>query len=63
MLPKHLKNRSKLKSRKKKEKVEKERKEIERKLVEKEAEVARLRRDIAGKQVVIDIEKLGSNMI
>lgn len=45
------------------QRVKQERKEIEGKLAEKEAEVARLRRDIVGKQVVIDIKKLRLNMI
>ena len=43
--------------------IEQERQEVEKKLAEKEAKVARLRRDIAGKQIVIDIGKLGSNTV
>ena len=45
------------------QRVQQERKEVKKKLADKEAEVTRLRRDIAGKQIVVDTRKLGPNMV
>ena len=54
----------KAKAEREKERVKQERKEVKKKLAKREVVVARLRRDIVGKQkVVIDTKKLGLNMV
>ena len=45
------------------QRVERERKEVKKKLAEKEVEVVRLRRDIVGKQIVVNIAKLRPSVV